>query len=63
MLVEIDDETFYKALVKELEETVCYLEEKIDSGGWIFEFGDQELDNKQLRKHIKAFKKVIDWYK
>ena len=68
MKIEIDDEITDKIVVANLTLTVDYWEEQLSrykdpEHGWIAIFSvDPEEDKKEIRKMIKAAKRVLSYY-
>lgn len=61
--VEVDSDTFYKAMVRDLERTLqCFEADMVADCPNIFVYGDPEADKAEIQKHIDAVKLVISWY-
>ena len=68
MMIEIDDEVADQIVVASLTSTVDYWEQQLQrykdpEHGWIALFSvDPEEDKKEIRKMIKAAKRVLSFY-
>lgn len=63
VMVEIDDEAFYKAMVCEMKDTiVCFEEDLASDSPNVFIFGDDVKDKAMIKAHIDALNLLIKWY-
>lgn len=63
MMLEVDDEAFYKAMIADMKDAVSSFEQDLEAESPnIFFFGDDVKDKAMIRAHIDAFKLVISWY-
>lgn len=61
--VQIDDDTFYKAMVKDLKDCLSNFEKDMkEACPNIFVFGDPVADKIQIQAHIDALKLILSWY-
>lgn len=63
IMVEIDEDTFYKALVRDLRDCLSNFESDLNTEcPNIFVYGDPEADKVQIQAHIDALKLILSWY-
>lgn len=63
VMIEMDDEAFFKAMVREMKDTVaCFEEDLTKDFPNVFFFGDDVKDKAMIRAHIDALKLIINWY-
>ncbi len=61
--VQIDDDTFYKAMVSDLKDCLANFEKDMEEAcPNIFVFGDPVADKIQIQAHIDALKLILSWY-
>ena len=62
MLIEICDEQLHAIVIKELSAQLSYLKEDYEDGKvGVFSF-DWDEERKKVKRLIKAFERVLDWY-
>ena len=63
MKIEISDESLEKAIVEDLTQHIKYHKRDLkNKSSNCYVWGDNKADNKEIKRHIKAFKRVRAYY-